>query len=103
MLHQYSLQSNERLVIIKNQAELETYLERRASSSSSSSSSTTSSSTSTVTAGLLSVDGAHALQGKLSNLDHLFDKGVRMMSLVNIFDNEVGGSVHGECVDVVFQ
>ena len=101
MLHQYSLQSNERLVIIKNQAELETYLERRASSSSFSS--TTSSSTSTVTAGLLSVDGAHALQGKLSNLDHLFDKGVRMMSLVNIFDNEVGGSVHGECVGVVFQ
>ena len=71
LLHHYSLHSNEKLVILKNQEDLQTYLERRASSS-----------TATVTAGLLSVDGAHALQGKLSNLDQLFDNGVRMMSLV---------------------
>lgn len=44
---------------------------------------------------LLSVEGAHNLEGKLSNLDRLYDAGFRMIGLVHFFDNELGGSMHG--------
>lgn len=46
-------------------------------------------------AGLLSVEGAHALQGDLRNLDALYTVGVRMMAPAHFFDNEIGGSAHG--------
>jgi microsomal dipeptidase-like Zn-dependent dipeptidase len=44
---------------------------------------------------VLGVEGAHALEGRLENLDALFDAGVRMMALTHFFDNEWGGSAHG--------
>ena len=44
---------------------------------------------------LLGVEGAHALEGRLANLDVLHDAGFRMMGLTHFFDNEVGGSAHG--------
>lgn len=46
-------------------------------------------------AGLLSVEGAQALDGKLENVGALFDMGVRMVGLTHFIDNEVGGSAHG--------
>ncbi|HWS55429.1 MAG TPA: dipeptidase [Pyrinomonadaceae bacterium] len=46
-------------------------------------------------AALLGVEGAHALDGRLENLDALFDAGVRMMAPTHFFDNEWGGSAHG--------
>jgi microsomal dipeptidase-like Zn-dependent dipeptidase len=46
-------------------------------------------------AALLGVEGAHALDGEVANLDRLFDAGVRMMAPVHFFDNEWGGSAHG--------
>jgi microsomal dipeptidase-like Zn-dependent dipeptidase len=46
-------------------------------------------------AGLLGLEGAHVLQGKLANLDALFDAGFRLMGLTHFFDNEVAGSAHG--------
>jgi microsomal dipeptidase-like Zn-dependent dipeptidase len=45
---------------------------------------------------LLSVEGLHNLEGDIANLGVLFDAGVRMAGLVHFFDNEVGGSMHGE-------
>ena len=49
-----------------------------------------------ITAGLLSVEGAHCLEGKLENVQVLFQAGVRMMSPTHFFDNQLGGSAHGE-------
>lgn len=45
--------------------------------------------------GLLAVEGLHALDGKLENLQQLYDAGFRMMGLAHLFDNEVAGSIHG--------
>ncbi|MEO0436695.1 MAG: dipeptidase [Pseudomonadota bacterium] len=44
---------------------------------------------------LLGVEGAHALDGSLANVDRLHSAGVRMMGLHHFFDNAVGGSLHG--------
>jgi membrane dipeptidase len=46
-------------------------------------------------AGLLSIEGAQALDGKLENVDALYDMGVRMVGLTHFVDNEAGGSAHG--------
>jgi microsomal dipeptidase-like Zn-dependent dipeptidase len=47
-------------------------------------------------AGLLSIEGAQALEGRVENVDVLFDAGVRMIGLTHFVDNEVGGSASGE-------
>ena len=47
------------------------------------------------TAGLLGVEGAHALEGQLSNLDVLFAAGFRLFGLQHFADNQAGGSAHG--------
>jgi membrane dipeptidase len=48
-----------------------------------------------MTAGLLAIEGAHALDGNLDNVDALYDAGYRMMSLSHFFDNDIGGSSAG--------
>jgi len=48
-----------------------------------------------ITAGFLGVEGAHALDGKIENVQVLFDSGVRMMAPTHFFDNKLGGSAHG--------
>lgn len=45
--------------------------------------------------GVLSIEGLHALEGKLENLQVLIDAGYRMFGLVHFFDNEIGGSSAG--------
>jgi membrane dipeptidase len=46
-------------------------------------------------AGLLAIEGMHAIEGRLEHLDTLFAAGYRMMGLTHFFDNEVGASAHG--------
>jgi membrane dipeptidase len=48
-----------------------------------------------ITAGMLSIEGAHALDGDPANVDVVADLGVRMMSPAHFFDTEFGGSAHG--------
>ena len=48
-----------------------------------------------ITSGYLGIEGMHALNGELNNVDILFDAGVRMMAPVHFFDNKLGGSAHG--------
>ncbi len=45
--------------------------------------------------GVLAVEGGQALEGKLANLERVFEAGFRMMGLVHFFDNTLGGSTHG--------
>jgi membrane dipeptidase len=49
-----------------------------------------------VVGGWLGIEGAHALDGKLENLDVLYHAGFRMIGLAHFFDNEFAGSAHGE-------
>jgi membrane dipeptidase len=81
-LHEAEARSGGRLVIIKTANDLARYLERRKSDPS-------------ITAGLLGIEGAHALDKDLANIDVLYDAGFRMMAPTHFFDNDIGGSAHG--------
>ena len=48
-----------------------------------------------LTAGMLSIEGAHALDDDPDNVDVVFDAGVRMISPSHFFDTAFGGSAHG--------
>ncbi len=73
----------ERFMIIRSRADLETLLERRAAGEA-------------VVGGLLGIEGAHPLEGDIAKLDRLVAAGHRMIGLQHFFDNELGGSLHGE-------
>jgi membrane dipeptidase len=47
------------------------------------------------TGALLSIEGLHPLEGKLTNLDKLYAAGFRMAGLTHFFDNDLAGSMHG--------
>jgi len=81
-LRRFAARSAGKLTLLETGADLRTYLVRRAE-------------THRITAGFLGIEGAHALEGDLNNLDRLFDIGVRLVGLTHFFDNEVGGSAHG--------
>jgi microsomal dipeptidase-like Zn-dependent dipeptidase len=49
-----------------------------------------------ITAGFLGLEGAHALEGDLANVDAFFQAGIRMMAPTHFFDTDIGGSAHGE-------
>ena len=44
---------------------------------------------------LLAVEGLHALEGNVANVDTLVDDGYRMMSLTHLHDNALGGASTG--------
>ena len=46
-------------------------------------------------AALLGIEGAHALDGSIDNIDGLYAAGFRMVGLHHFFDNRLGGSLHG--------
>ncbi|MEE4464287.1 membrane dipeptidase, partial [Azotobacter chroococcum] len=46
-------------------------------------------------AAVLAAEGLHPLEGRLENLDRLYDAGFRIAGITHYFDNEVGGSAHG--------
>ena len=74
--------SGGRLSVVRTGADLAAFETKRASDK-------------TAVAALIGVEGAHALAGDLSNLDRLYDSGVRMMAPTHFFDTEIGGSAHG--------
>jgi microsomal dipeptidase-like Zn-dependent dipeptidase len=81
-LSDLAARSDGRLSIIRTGADLSAFLERRRHEPG-------------LTAALLGVEGAHALEGDLSNLDLFFERGIRLMSPTHFFDNDLGGSAHG--------
>jgi membrane dipeptidase len=74
--------SGGRLVPIRTASDLKNYLTKREQDKN-------------MTAGLLGIEGAHALDGKIENLDVLFDAGYRYISLTHFFDDEFAGSSAG--------
>ncbi len=80
-LHEYAAESGGKLVLIRSKADLAAFLERRKSEK--------------IVGGWLGIEGAQALDGKVENVDVLFDAGFRMMSPSHFFDTEMGGSAHG--------
>jgi microsomal dipeptidase-like Zn-dependent dipeptidase len=46
--------------------------------------------------GILATEGLHPLEGRLDRLDSLVAVGYRIFGLTHFFDNEIGGSAHGE-------
>ena len=75
--------SQGRLMLIRKPADIDRLLAARASGQQ-------------VTGALYSVEGLQNLEGKAENLDLLYGVGMRMAGLVHFFDNELGGSMHGE-------
>ncbi|MEI2671160.1 MAG: membrane dipeptidase [Marmoricola sp.] len=72
-----------RLMLIRTKGDLEKLLAARAEGKQ-------------VTGGLFSVEGLQNLEGKASNVDKLYDAGLRMAGFTHFFDNELAGSMHGE-------
>ena len=68
--------------IIRSQADLAAYLAERASDPA-------------MTAGLLSIEGAHALDDDPANVEVAAAAGIRMISPAHFFDTAFGGSAHG--------
>lgn len=50
----------------------------------------------TVVGGLLGAEGGHAFAGRIENYERMRDAGFRLIGLTHFFDNELGGSLHGE-------
>jgi microsomal dipeptidase-like Zn-dependent dipeptidase len=73
--------SDGRLTIIRTKEDLSTYDTRRRDRRT--------------TAGLLAIEGAHALDGDPANVEVVADAGFRMMSPSHFFDHVFGGSAHG--------
>jgi microsomal dipeptidase-like Zn-dependent dipeptidase len=86
-LHDYAYKDPDRLIIIRRQSDLIQALQIR--------SKTKSNGTGNMVLGLLGIEGCHCLEGKVENVQGLYDAGYRMISLHHFFDNELGGSLHG--------
>ena len=74
--------SGGRLTVVRSRSDLAAFLLRRRAEPG-------------IVAGLLGLEGAHALEDDPANLGALFAAGFRMVGLVHFFDNELGGSAHG--------
>lgn len=82
-LHGFAEASDGRLTVLTSEADLDALLAARAGGQQ-------------VVGGFLGIEGAHALEGDMANLDRLETAGYRLIGLHHFFDNELGGSLHGE-------
>ncbi|HEY8182166.1 MAG TPA: membrane dipeptidase [Thermoanaerobaculia bacterium] len=80
-LHDFAARSDGALQVITTAEELDRFARTRGSSRR--------------VGGILAIEGLHALDGKVENVDRLYDCGYRMMGLVHQFDNALGGSSTG--------
>ena len=78
----FAAASEGRLSLIRSATDLDAFLARRAADPS-------------LVAGLLAIEGAHALDGAVANSARLDAAGFRMVGLAHFFDNDFAGSAHG--------
>jgi microsomal dipeptidase-like Zn-dependent dipeptidase len=76
-------QSQGKLRLIKGKADLEDFLVDRGNDP-------------TLRAAMLLLEGVHALEKDIDNLDALYDAGYRFVGLTHFFDNKAGGSSSGK-------
>ncbi|MDB6180186.1 dipeptidase [Paracoccus fistulariae] len=82
-LQQAADRAPDRLRIIRSREDLASLLQDRATGQK-------------VLGAMLGSEGAHPLEGELANLDVLYGAGFRLLGLTHFFDNELGGSLHGQ-------
>ncbi len=80
-LHKFAAGSNGELIIIKSRSDLREFLAARGSQHK--------------VAAFLGAEGTQPLEGKLENLDELYDAGFRMMAPTHFTDTAIGGSASG--------
>jgi len=81
-LHDLERRSEGRFRVIRNQADMKSLVADRARGG-------------TTVGGIFGIEGAHALDGELDEVDRLYAAGMRVIGLSHFFDNELGGSLHG--------
>lgn len=81
-LQEFADASNGTFSVMRTRMDVAQYLEKRQHNSA-------------ITAGFLGMEGAHALEGNLANLDAFYNAGFRMVAPTHFFDSEVSGSAHG--------
>ena len=81
VLHDAADESSD-LVIIKTRGDLEYFMKQWYTNGG-------------MIGGVLSIEGLHAMEGKMENLHVLIEAGYRVLGLVHFFDNEIGGSSAG--------
>lgn len=77
------VEQDDRMILLKTSADVDMIVTRRLEDKA-------------YVGALLGIEGLHCLEGELDNIDRLFDAGFRMMAPTHFFDNEMGGSAHGE-------
>ncbi|WP_211239183.1 dipeptidase [Desulfatibacillum aliphaticivorans] len=86
-LHDFQAEKPEEVMIVRTKKDLEKALAARKDALAADKT--------PPTASLIGLEGCHALENKLKNVQALYDAGYRMIGLLHFFDNEVGGSLHG--------
>ncbi len=82
VLQKAATKSNGKLTLLQRKSDLDAYLKRRQSDSG-------------ITAGFLGLEGAHALEGGVANVDRLYDAGFRMIASTHFFDTDMSGAASG--------
>jgi len=82
VMHQVQEQSNGTFTLIKNKQLLEDFVTRRKTNKQ-------------LTSGLVCIEGAHAFEGKLENIDKMYDAGIRCVGLSHFSVSDFGGCRHG--------
>jgi len=82
-LHDFIKEEEGNVIFVKDKQSFESLIEARKKNKS-------------VVGAMLGIEGAHALEGSLENLDKVYEAGIRMIGPTHFFDNELGGSAHGE-------
>jgi microsomal dipeptidase-like Zn-dependent dipeptidase len=81
-LEELAEDSDGKLTFIRTRQELERFLSEREKDKQR-------------VAGLLGLEGMHALEGRVESVDELHEAGFRMLGFAHFFDNEMSGSAHG--------
>ena len=82
-LHGFEAASDGRLIVVKSAADLDRVLAAKERGED-------------VVGGILGIEGGHPLEGDFANFQKLVDAGYRLFGLQHFFDNELGGSLHGQ-------
>ena len=82
-LHRFEAAAPQALKIIRTRSDLEAVLAARGAGQP-------------LIGGILGLEGAHPLQGRIENLDRLESAGYRVIALQHFFDNELGGTLHSK-------